>query len=64
MIPINEHAPKFIFDRYEFILPTRQEIIKTSNKNLYIGFVEAFDPDPYEYGQISYAIISGKYFFK
>lgn len=59
--PINEHAPKFIFDQYEFVIPTRQEINKT-NKEMYIGFLEAFDPDPREYGRISYAIISGKLF--
>ncbi|KAI1730641.1 cadherin domain-containing protein [Ditylenchus destructor] len=46
----NEHAPVFIFDQYEFMLQS------VTNG---IGKVEAYDPDPHEFGRVVYSIVSG-----
>lgn len=56
VLPINAHAPKFIFDHYEFFAwPTIADFAPET----FIGQVEAYDPDLTEFGVISYSIISG-----
>lgn len=48
----NEHAPIFVFDRYDFAF----------SQSRLLGRVKAYDPDPQEFGRIVYSIVSGKHF--
>lgn len=55
----NEHAPVFVFDHYEFYLDSKGEAGSQA-----VGRVEAYDPDPRDYGRVAYSIVSGEWLYK